>query len=304
VPDDRDLLLADDAVAVAERAVALLQQERAERIADVEALDGTLLAAWTSLTGTREAQIEAAVAAVRQVEAHLEAATRNLARARAAVADLHDERERREVEEDARVVRREAALAAIAAGLGPFAGAVQTRLVERELLRERLPDLDEAVFAGSDLLSALNTVMSSNRLAASQQTTLLQSLQGDLGGLAAMSAEWGREAAAYDELGRVRAALAAVPERSARFAVAMAVVGREVAAVGEAEQAVSPLQSLLADGLLAEAVVWERTQIQANEFGDLASATRNQLIPVEQERRAAQARLAEIEAQLDALLAR
>jgi hypothetical protein len=102
-------VVARDEVVLAERAVAMLEEERAARVADVEALDGAFSAAWTRLLGTREIRIEQAVAAVADVDRRLAAAK---ARLRRAVGGSELVREQRVDEER----RRAAELAAFEAG--------------------------------------------------------------------------------------------------------------------------------------------------------------------------------------------
>jgi hypothetical protein len=299
--DDVDVRIARDEAILAERAVALLEQERAERVADVAALDGTLAAAWTRLLGTREARIDAAVAAVRAVDQKLARARAHLATVRAAAEGVVAAKVAEEEDERERLAAREAALEALANGEGGAADRARTLLLEREGLRERLPLLDDAAFAGSELLGALNTVVRGNRRVAQLQTTARQALYANAVGAAAMGAEVGREFGALTELGFVKQGVAATPERAARFRAAVAALGREYRVERTSTTTVSGLTSLVLDGPLMESFVWESAELQANEYEELAAKVRDLMVPIDQERRDLVARLAALERELDAL---
>jgi hypothetical protein len=267
---DVDVMVARDELEMAVRAVALLEAAHAERLADVEALDGTFTAAWTRLTGTREARIEQAVAAVTHAEVQLRAAKAHLERVRAAAGSLDEQVERSRAEEEGLRAARVRRLDALEAGGGEVGAQVTALRLERALLQERSEVVDEAAFAGSDLLAALNTVVGANRR--------VERLS------ASRAHAFGHSKAA--DYGLAREGIDVVPARSERFRSAMGALGRVYTPdTTSSTSTLSPLVSLLVNDAFAEAVFANNAAAQADEYAELAGRVREQMIPIDHERR-------------------
>lgn len=280
--DELDEVVARDEVVLAERAVAMLEEERAARVADVAALDGVFTAAWTRLLGNREARIEEAVAAVAAVDRRLAAAKDRLRRAVGGSEQVREQRvdeERRRAEEAAAA---EAALAALAEEQGPRGDGVRSLLLERELLRDRLAKADEAAFSGSDLVGALMTpVQARSRHLNTAVDRMLRTDQvyGDLAAVAVGYLD------RHDAFAQAQSGLVTVPGKAARFQAALA-------ALGEAFTMDLPGSSL------AGALLLDPLQGTAEECADAAGRVRHLLVPVDRERRELQARLEVLEREL------
>lgn len=286
--DDTQVRVAKDEVIFAERAVALLEQERTERIREVEALDGTLTAAWTRLTGTREARIEAALRAVRDVDRRLGAARGRLTEAQAKASGAVGAREqgRRDAETRAEALRRR--IDEVASEPGARGDRVRALRLERELLAERHALLDEAAHSGSQLLAGLNTVVrSSDRL--EEQSRQRLAYRGPMDPrmrLEPLLVAAARVVDVESERHHVSEGVSAVAAHIERFRTAVAGLG----AVFEGEvPKIEP--SWLA---------WSSADVdggadQAQVVGD---RVRDLLIPIDRERRDLAARLAELDTAL------
>ena len=86
-PDDRvDRLQLHDAVVTAEGALLHQEAELRARVEDVQALDGMLVAAWTTLLGTREQRLEDGVLRIEHARQAVATARAELERTREALA--------------------------------------------------------------------------------------------------------------------------------------------------------------------------------------------------------------------------
>jgi hypothetical protein len=187
-------------------------------------------------------------------------------------------------------------LDALEAGGGEVGAQVTALRLERALLQERSEVVDEAAFAGSDLLAALNTVVGANR----RVERLSASRAHAFGHSSATS--FANELSKAADYGLAREGIDRVPARSERFRSAMGALGRVYTPdTTSSTSTLSPLVSLLVNDAFAEAVFANNAAAQADEYAELAGRVREQMIPIDHERRDLQARLAELDASLEAL---
>jgi hypothetical protein len=159
---------------------------------------------------------------------------------------------------------------------------VRSRLLERELLRDRLAKADEAAFAGSDLVGALMTPVqarSRHLNTAVDRMVRTDQVYGDLAAVAVGYLD------RHDAFAHAQSGLATVPRKAARFQAALA-------ALGEAFTMNLP-QSQLSDVPMADPL-----QGTAAQCADSAGRIQQLLVPVDRERRELQARLTVLEREL------
>jgi len=234
-----DLTALRDAVRAAETAVRHWDGELARRVKDAQALDGMILGALTSLLGTREARIEAAVAAVKEAQARLAQARKTLERARAELG-VGEGRARE------------------------LADAEAERTMARELLADAIRGTDHPA-AGE--LGRLEAAITSTKAELETRTEALQAALGLLGATRAALRGAGRAAEAafadavdqpFGELQKLASFhqlggdLAGYRQKAERLEHALGAIGIEWRAGGKDDAPPSLFETAALDGLFFE----------------------------------------------------
>ncbi len=217
-PDAVDLQLVTlrDSVTTAKRAVRYWSGELQRRIEELQSLDGVVSSMFSMLMGTRESQLDASEASVREAQARLAKARAQVAAAEAALASGE---QRRAVEADRRVERigaLELLADAIRGSSHPAADRLDLLEAEIEHLRSGLDAFGEAMQAGGSLRAALG-LFEMGRLAQDTRSVLSLSSSTMLSHAARIRQE-------RDETSKIEAAIARIQP----FEAACAALGVEL----------------------------------------------------------------------------